>query len=161
CSHCWLSVRNGREFVEVPLCSWANGCWVGELPEELAGLSFAEELVILRAHSTKCWVKLKARHDPRNWQRGASGNVCIHPHAVEKIAAKLPRPYKSNRDDIAVIIVTDDKAVTPEILETLKKSPLVVRRGVILKALNWLKKHNRLYEDVEIDEEALSEYPDD
>ncbi|KIY65101.1 hypothetical protein CYLTODRAFT_336548, partial [Cylindrobasidium torrendii FP15055 ss-10] len=145
----------------VPPMSWANGCWVGEQPDELKDLTYAEELVIARAHSTKCWVKLKSRGDGRAWQRGASGNVCIHPHEMTRIAQSLPRPINKLYDDIAVIIVTNDQAVTPDILKTLKQTPLLVRRTRILNALRWLKTNNPLYKDIVIDEKALADYPDE
>ena len=41
-----------------------------------------------------------------------------------------------------------------------KAKPLVVRREKIRKALEWLKKHNPGYQDVQIDHQAISEYPD-
>ncbi|KIY65049.1 hypothetical protein CYLTODRAFT_357472, partial [Cylindrobasidium torrendii FP15055 ss-10] len=141
--------------------SWANGCWIGQQPPELQGLTYAEELVIARAHTTKCWVKLKSRQDGRVWQKGASGNVCIHPHEVTNIATVLPRPIDKLYDEIAVIIVTDDKAVTPETIESLKSSPVLVRRKRILDALVWLKSNNVLYKDITIDGDALATYPDD
>ncbi|KAJ7473548.1 hypothetical protein FB451DRAFT_943529, partial [Mycena latifolia] len=50
----------GRQFVKIPLYSWANGCWIGPLPPELFGLSYAEELVIARTHTTKCWAKINS-----------------------------------------------------------------------------------------------------
>ncbi|KIY60693.1 hypothetical protein CYLTODRAFT_363788, partial [Cylindrobasidium torrendii FP15055 ss-10] len=105
CPRCWRCVDQGKRFKTIPTMSWANGCWVGEQPDELKGLTYAEELVIARAHSTKCWVKLKARSDPRHWQRGASGNVCIFPHEMTNIAKSLPRPIAHLHDEVAVIIV--------------------------------------------------------
>ncbi|KAJ7214406.1 hypothetical protein GGX14DRAFT_303736, partial [Mycena pura] len=48
----------GRKFVKLPLLSWANGCWIGPVPPELQSLTYAEELVIARAHSTKCWARI-------------------------------------------------------------------------------------------------------
>ncbi|KAJ6540837.1 hypothetical protein DFH09DRAFT_1317044 [Mycena vulgaris] len=40
--------------------NWANGCWIGALPAALYGLTYAEELVIARAHTTKCWAKINS-----------------------------------------------------------------------------------------------------
>ncbi|KAJ7467134.1 hypothetical protein FB451DRAFT_1040509, partial [Mycena latifolia] len=39
--------------------------------------------------------------------------------------------------------------------------PFLVRRGRILRALNWLKSNNPLYSDITIDLVALAEYPAD
>ncbi|KAJ7368226.1 hypothetical protein DFH08DRAFT_928473 [Mycena albidolilacea] len=45
----------GKKFFKIPLHSWANGCWIGSVPEELATLTYVEELDISLAHTTKCW----------------------------------------------------------------------------------------------------------
>lgn len=100
---------SGSKFVSVPFLSWANGCWIGEVPEELSGLTYAEELVIARAHTTKCWFKLTA--GPLG-QRAAHGNVCIHPHEVTKLARTLPRPISALYDEIVVIFVSGNQAAT-------------------------------------------------
>jgi hypothetical protein len=42
-----------------------------------------------------------------------------------------------------------------------KQTPFLVRRGNILRALNWLKDNNPLYHDIVIDHAALAEYPTD
>ncbi|KAJ7100743.1 hypothetical protein B0H15DRAFT_995335, partial [Mycena belliarum] len=91
-------------------------------------------------------------------QRAASGNVCIHPHEVSTIATVLPRPMSALYDEIVVIFVSDDHEATAEMF---KRTPFLVRRGRILKALHWLKANNPIYSDITIDLTALAEYPDD
>ena len=159
CSTCWSCVKDGK-FIHVPTLSWANGCWIGDVPPELARLTYAEELVISRAHTTKCWMKLNGRGRSRgvSTQRAASGNVCIHPHEITRIATHLPRPMNELYDEIIVIFVSEDNQATEKLF---KQTPLIVRRGYILRALQWLQQHNPLYHDIEIDWEALAEYPDD
>lgn len=159
CSSCWKCVKGGK-FTRVPTLSWANGCWIGSVPPELSRLTYAEELVIARAHATKCWTKLNgsARSKGTTAQRAASGNVCVHPHEITRIATRLPRPINSLYDEIIVIFVSEGRPATADMF---KKTPLIVRRGYILRALQWLKTHNPLYSDVEIDLDALAEYPDD
>ncbi|KAJ6623612.1 hypothetical protein B0H10DRAFT_1716996, partial [Mycena sp. CBHHK59/15] len=148
-----------RRFFKIPLYSWANGCWIGEIPAALYGLTYAEELVIARAHTTKCWVKINSRFGPPILhQRSASGNVCIHPHDISTIATVLPRPISALYDEIVVIFVTDEHKATAEMF---KRTPFLVRRGRILQALSWLKANNRLYSDIIIDLVALAEYPAD
>ncbi|KAJ7362353.1 hypothetical protein DFH08DRAFT_799399 [Mycena albidolilacea] len=63
CSTCAKCVK-GRNFFKIPLYSWANGCWIGTIPPELSSLSYTEELVITRAQTTKCWVKINAGFSP-------------------------------------------------------------------------------------------------
>ncbi|KAJ7128758.1 hypothetical protein C8R43DRAFT_834799, partial [Mycena crocata] len=82
---------NKKKFVKVPLFSWANGCWISPMPPALSGLAYAEELIIVRAHTTKCWAKINSGTGPQVLkQRAASGNVCIHPHEITMIATCLP-----------------------------------------------------------------------
>lgn len=103
CSACSRCVKK-KKFSSVPIMSWANGCWIGEVPPELSCLSYAEELVIARAHSTKCWFKLSA--GPRA-QRAAHGKVCIHPHDISTHGNVLPRPLSTLYDEIVVIFVSN------------------------------------------------------
>ena len=158
CHTCYRCVKHGR-FFQVPLYSWANGCWIGDLPPELDGLTYTEELVIARAHTTKCWAKINSTSVPYPLQqRAASGNVCIHPHEISTLATSLPRPMSSLYDEIVVIFVSENREATPDIF---KRTPFIARRGRILHALNWLKHNNPLYHDIVIDLKALSEYPSD
>ncbi|KAJ7144860.1 hypothetical protein C8R43DRAFT_992643 [Mycena crocata] len=158
CTTCARCVKN-HAFVSLPLFSWANGCWIGPVPGPLSNLTYAEELVIARAHTTKCWAKINAGSGPRILrQRAASGNVCIHPHEISAITTILPRPMSTLYDEIVVIFVTDDDEATAEMF---KRTPFLVRRGHILLALNWLKIYNFLYYDIIIDYVALAEYPED
>ncbi|KIK63405.1 hypothetical protein GYMLUDRAFT_139385, partial [Collybiopsis luxurians FD-317 M1] len=156
CHICNEDVK-GNRFVHVPLLSWANGCWLGDVPGQLACLTYTEELVIARAHSTKCWGKLKdGMNNKRTDQRAASGNVCIHPHEIQNIAQRLPQPFNTLHDEIAVIFVSEDREATAEIF---KSTPFLVRRQKILDALVWLQKNNPLYRDIIIDHANLEQYP--
>ncbi|KAF9014637.1 hypothetical protein BDZ89DRAFT_887173, partial [Hymenopellis radicata] len=150
---CYRCIKH-HAFISIPIYAWANGCWVGDVPEELAGLTFAEEIVIARAHATKSWIKLNAEHSCLR-QRAASGNVCLHPHEIIELTSKLPLPMTSLFDEIVVIVVTDGAAATAEMFE---RTPLLVRRDKVFQALWWLKRHNRLYRDIEIDWPALYGY---
>ncbi|KAJ7220319.1 hypothetical protein GGX14DRAFT_343054, partial [Mycena pura] len=89
-------------------------------------------------------------------QRAAHGNVCVHPHEISEIATILPRPMSALYDEIVVIFVSDDQEATANIFE---RTPLLVRRGHILRALEWLKRNNPLYSDIVLDYNALNEYP--
>ncbi|THV00621.1 hypothetical protein K435DRAFT_595838, partial [Dendrothele bispora CBS 962.96] len=149
CRGCWKHVRKNR-FVSVPVMSWSNGCWIGDQPPELKCLTFMEEMVIARAHATACWAKLGEN-------KRTTGNVCLHPHEIRNIANKLPRPFNTMNDEIAVLFVSNDNQATAD---TFKRTPFLVRRQKILDALIWLKANNRFYRDIEIDHDALNGYPE-
>ncbi|THU82223.1 hypothetical protein K435DRAFT_691952, partial [Dendrothele bispora CBS 962.96] len=127
-----------------------NGCWLGVVPDPLKGLSFLEEMVIARAHTTKCWGKLGMRNEHGDFPKSNGDGK------IKNIANRLPRPFDTLKDQIAVIIVSNDDQVTAK---TFQRTPFLVRRQKILDALIWLKANNRFYRDIEIDLEALNNYP--
>ncbi|KAJ7206386.1 hypothetical protein GGX14DRAFT_311746, partial [Mycena pura] len=115
--------------------------------------------VIARAHTTKCWARITSgKSSGPLAQRAAHGNVCVHPHEISELATVLPRPMSTLYDEIVVIFVSDDQGATAKMFE---RTPFLVRRGHILRALDWLKRNNPLYSDVTIDYDALNEYPAD
>src|SRR6202044_427192 len=45
---------------KVPTLALANGLWVGEIPDELQGLTYAEQLLIARVCHNRCIVKVSS-----------------------------------------------------------------------------------------------------
>ncbi|KAJ7883644.1 hypothetical protein B0H14DRAFT_2211243, partial [Mycena olivaceomarginata] len=110
--------------------SYANGLWIGEVPDELKDLTFLEEQCIARARATRCMYKLTL--GPTG-QFSARGNVCILPQDTASIISAMPVPLFRLRDEICVILVgSPGTEVTHDML---KKSPLLVRREKIRTAL--------------------------
>ncbi|KAL9940416.1 hypothetical protein V8E36_001121, partial [Tilletia maclaganii] len=142
-------------FTYVPPFSWANACWIGSVPEELNCLSYVESMAIARARGTRCFIKLEK--GPLA-QSAALGNVCILPQEPRYLCNILPPPISELRDEIVVVFVSDATAPIKE--ATLLKSPLLIRRARILKALAWLKSHNPHYRDVQISDQHASHYPE-
>ncbi|KAJ7753974.1 hypothetical protein DFH07DRAFT_689627, partial [Mycena maculata] len=132
-------------FQNIPLRSYANGLWTGVCPEELQGLTFLEEQCIARVRATRCLFKLEFGPDG---QYASRGNVCVLAQDPGPFVQQLPPPLSSLRDNICVVLVGSPNTVITESM--LKKSPLLVRRGQIIKALLWLKTHNPLYDDLNI-----------
>ena len=52
CKSCSKSLQNGK----CPVSSLANGLWLGKVPKELTGLSYAEQLIIARVRHNRCIV---------------------------------------------------------------------------------------------------------
>ncbi|KAJ7859880.1 hypothetical protein B0H13DRAFT_1639833 [Mycena leptocephala] len=73
CSFCGKFESADRTKI-IPLRSYANGFWIGKVPEELQNLTFLEEQCIARARATRCMYKLTL--GPTS-QLAARGNVCI------------------------------------------------------------------------------------
>ncbi|KAL0061500.1 hypothetical protein AAF712_011643 [Marasmius tenuissimus] len=136
---------------------YANGLWIGDVPTELQGLTFLEEQCIARARATKCMYKLSLTSAG---QFAARGNVCVLPQDTSSFLKSMPPPLSRIQDEICVILVG-----SPEVeitYEMLKKSPLLVRRKKIEKALMWLIDHNPLYSDLSKGAMVnnLEEYPE-
>ncbi|KAI3998027.1 hypothetical protein K523DRAFT_219239, partial [Schizophyllum commune Tattone D] len=141
----------------VPVRSYANGIWCGQIPPELQGLTFMEEQCIARARATRCMFKLEAGP---SGQSASRGNACIFAQDPSPLLTSLPPPLSVLADEICVVFVGSPNAEVT--LETLRKTPLLVRRQRILDALRWLMANNPLYHDLCMEDviENLEEYPE-
>ncbi|KAJ7318468.1 hypothetical protein DFH08DRAFT_714682 [Mycena albidolilacea] len=121
--HLCNSAVNKRCFHSISLRSYANGFWIGKVPEELQKLTFLEEQCIARARATRCMYKLTL--GPTD-QLAARGNVCILPQDTASVLSAMPVPLFQLQDEICVILVgSPDTEATHDML---KRSPLLVRR---------------------------------
>ncbi|KAJ7031469.1 hypothetical protein C8F04DRAFT_960202, partial [Mycena alexandri] len=93
-------------------------------------------------------------------QMAARGNVCILPQDSSSFVAAMPAPLFRIRDEICVILVGSPDTEVTQIM--LRKSPLLVRRECIRRALFWLIENNPLYADLNKISvlENLEEYPE-
>ncbi|KAF8064258.1 hypothetical protein FPV67DRAFT_1401039, partial [Lyophyllum atratum] len=109
----------------------------------------------------KCWiVQLKEMNEDvilPSTQRGVKGHIIIYPQRPSTIAKSLPPSIDEICTPICVIFVGS----SPPSREWLqqKAKPLSVRREKVREALLWLKKHNQLYKDIEIDHVMLDTLP--
>ncbi|KAJ6487970.1 hypothetical protein C8R45DRAFT_762164, partial [Mycena sanguinolenta] len=143
CTFCKREVSNSG-FTNIPLRSYANGLWTGTLPVELEDLTMLEEQCIARARTTRCMFKLEM--GPTG-QYASRGNVCIFVQEPGPLLQILPPPLSDLFGEISVVLVgSPETVVTSSMLE---KSPLLVRRAKIVKALMWLKENNPLYSDID------------
>jgi hypothetical protein len=88
CHLCNLAVTN-NVFKTLPVCSYVNGLWIGDIPNELQGLTFLEEQCIARAHATKCMYKLNLTP---SGQFASRRNVCILPQDTSSFLTAMPPP---------------------------------------------------------------------
>ncbi|KAF8234474.1 hypothetical protein L208DRAFT_1261635, partial [Tricholoma matsutake] len=90
-----------------------------------------------------------------NLQRGVKGHVIIYPQKANVIAKKLP---SSIEDIVMPICVLFVGSTVPSKEWLQKKAKLLAICGDrVWSALLWLKEHNPLYQDIELDESALDE----
>jgi len=115
------------EFLEkekMPILALANGLWVGEIPNELQDLTYAEQLLIARVRHNRCIVKV------------SSGMHKMHANAISfanpmpKIYNVLPPPIEE-MDEVLAFIYTGPCRPTKA---DFKRTPLLVRCLKVAKA---------------------------
>ncbi|KAJ7667189.1 hypothetical protein B0H17DRAFT_834371, partial [Mycena rosella] len=109
----------------------------------------------------KCWI-IQLEEDDHSTpitQRGVRGHVIVYPQRPSDIAKVLPPSIEEVVTPICVIFVGSNPP-TKEWLQK-KAKPLTVRKEKVLAALDWLKLHNPLYKDVEINRHVFDGQPDE
>ncbi|KAJ6522570.1 hypothetical protein B0H19DRAFT_872834, partial [Mycena capillaripes] len=110
----------------------------------------------------KCWIiQLKEEGDYSTpiTQRGVRGHIIVYPQRPSDIAKVLPPSIDEIVTPICVIFVGSNPP-TQEWLQK-KAKPLTVRKEKVMAALNWLKTHNPLYKDVEINQHVFDGQPNE
>ncbi|KAJ7156567.1 hypothetical protein C8R43DRAFT_883891 [Mycena crocata] len=95
--HLCNSAVSRKAFRSIPVRSYANGLWIGRVPEELQDSTFLEEQCIARVRATKCMYKLTL--GPTG-QLAARGNVCILPQDTASLSTAMPVPLFQLQDEI-------------------------------------------------------------
>ncbi|PPR07084.1 hypothetical protein CVT24_010921 [Panaeolus cyanescens] len=147
CPECCTALKKGRR----PRLALANNLWLGEVPDQLKGLTWAEQAVIARVRHNRCVVRISSGHSKM------IGNVIAFEHPTMKVYDILP-PSVDELNDVLAVIFTGMEPPTPE---DLKRTPVLVRRQVILDALLWLKLNHKDYKYITIDHDTLATYPEE
>ncbi|KDR64876.1 hypothetical protein GALMADRAFT_47734, partial [Galerina marginata CBS 339.88] len=127
-----------------------SGFWIGEVPDVLKNLTYVEKLLIARVRHNRCIVKVASgRYKMR-------ANAITFQNPVPKIYDVLPPPVKE-LDEVLAFIFTGPCRPTKD---DIKRTPLLVRRNHVAKALNWLKLNHADYSDVGISKDNLMQYPE-
>jgi hypothetical protein len=86
-------------------------------------------------------------------QRGIKGRIIIYPQQPSKIADILPPSIEEITSPVCILFVGSSPP-TPEWLREHAKL-LAVNAGRVRAALQWLKTHNHLYKDTQLNEACL------
>ena len=141
----------------IPKFSPANNVWLGDIPAELQGLTIPEEKLISLYRHNSCIIKLHSPfHSTTTAQAALRGNCITFLQNIPNIANSLPLTLDDLCDTLKVIFV----GANPPTRIHLRKV-LTVRKRKVAEALQWLKKNNVLYRDVEINLKNIAELPDD
>src|SRR6266487_225542 len=147
CKGCHRSLAKGK----MPVLALANGKWIGKVPKQLSGLSFAEQLLVARVRHNRCIVRVSSgMHKMRS-------NAITFENPTPKVYDILPPPME-DLDEVLAFIYTGPCKPTKSDFE---RTPLLVRKNKVRAALEWLKLNHSDYYDLEISQRNLNQYPDD
>lgn len=153
CCKCYDSLSSGS----IPKFSPANGIWLGSVPSELQGLTIPEEKLISLYRHNSCIIKLQSPfHSATTAQTALKGNCITFLQNLSSVATNLPLAVDDLCETLKVIFVGSQP---PKRLQL--KRVLTVRKKKIFDALQWLKKHNSLYQNISINLANIEKLPED
>ncbi|KAJ6531490.1 hypothetical protein DFH09DRAFT_851609, partial [Mycena vulgaris] len=144
CVYCESALVKGN----IPKTALALHNWLGEVPEQLRNLSYAEGIMIAKVRHNRCVIRVNSGRVRMN------ANVIMFSQPVVKFFHKLP-PSRDEMQEILAFIFTGSSQPTPEEFD---RTPLLVRRSKVLAALEWLKLNHEGYSELEISKENLDMY---
>jgi hypothetical protein len=131
--------------------------WLGDVPAELQNLTIPEEKLLSLYRHNSCVIKLHSPfHSATTSQTALKGNCITFLQNIPNIVTSLPLALDDLCDTIKVIFV----GARPPDRINLKKI-LTVRKKKIVDALNWLKRYNILYRNIEINLKNIAQLPED
>ncbi|KAJ3532259.1 hypothetical protein NMY22_g7818 [Coprinellus aureogranulatus] len=146
CHNCHSSLKRGKR----PRKALANGLWLGAVPRQLQGLTYAEQCLIARVRSNRCVVRVAMG------QARMMANAVSFACPTMKVYQNLP-PTREELDDVLAFIFT---GIRPPNEDDLERTPMLVRRNKVGTALEWLKANHADYQDLNIDYATLDGYPE-
>ncbi|KAF9455305.1 hypothetical protein BDZ94DRAFT_1231032, partial [Collybia nuda] len=131
-----------------PKNALANGLWIGDIPDVLKGLTYAEKILIARIRHNACVVRVASGCGKLD------ANAIMFANPSVKIYHKLP-PSIEELNEVLAIVFLGPVIPTDELW---KRTPMLVRRNRVADALEWLKLNHVDYADLEISQENLNSY---
>ena len=147
CSPCRASIHNN----EVPKYALAQGLWIGQVPEELSSLRFVERMLVARVRQSCCCIRIASG------MHKMKANVIAFQSPIPKVYNILPPPKDDIQEVLAIMFTGPSKPTASD----YKRTPCLVRRNHVKKALEWLRLNHIDYEDITISDMHLQEYDED
>lgn len=146
CQSCLFALRNRA----LPQLALANGRWLGAVPVELRELNFMEKVLIARYRHNCCIIRVhKGGYKLR-------ANAVVFAQPVAKLLTVLPMK-REELDSVVAVLFTGSVAPTSS---DFKRTPFLIRRRYVWRALVWLKLNHCDYIDVQLSEHNLHTYAD-
>ncbi|KAF6741350.1 hypothetical protein DFP72DRAFT_760101, partial [Ephemerocybe angulata] len=140
---------------KVPRFALSNNLYRGVLPDEFSDLTWVEEMACALYRGTAHVTRLFNSSDI-NMPKRLHGNTCAHEMNVVSTAKSLPNTPADIHGMLTLVFVGPED-FDPKSSGTLFR----VRKYKISRFLAWLKRHNRLYQSLEIDAARIDMFPDD
>jgi hypothetical protein len=135
----------------------ANGMWVGDVPDQLKGLTIPEQKLISLYRHNSCIIKLHSPwHSSTTAQPALKGNCITFPQNLSNIATSLPLSANELSASIKIIFIGSSMPSRHHLRKVLS-----VRRQRVLDALVWLKENNVLYSHISLDKHLIAALPVD
>ena len=144
CMTCNGYLKRGRR----PPRSLANGLWLGDVPSPLQKANYVEKMLIAAVRHNVFVVNVTMG------QRKMNGNAVCFAQPVSKVYKILPPPRKDLEDCLIVLFTGPCKPTAAD----LKRTPLLVRRHVVLECLQWLILNHKDYKHITISHKNLQSY---
>ena len=152
CHECWLAISKGKISKFPP----PNGMWIGDVPDQLKGLTIPEQKLTFLYRHNSCTIILHSPwHSPSTAQPTLKGNCITFTQNVSNIATSLPLSPNELAASIKIIFIGASKPSRHHL-----RNVLTVRRQRILDALNWVKTNNTLYSHILLDKHIITALPD-
>jgi hypothetical protein len=122
------------------------------VPEELLCLSYVEKMLVARVRVNSSFVCVAS-----SGLRKMASHVIAFESPVVKIYEQLPPPVEDLDDVLAILFTGPCKPTEKE----FHRTPLMIRRKQVARALEWLKLNHSDYADIDISYAELAWYPED
>jgi hypothetical protein len=147
CNPCRASVRTGK----MPKYALAKGIWLGQVPQELSSLRYIEKMLVARVRHNQCTIKIASG------MHKMKANAIAYQSPIPKIYNMLPPPKEDIEDVLAIMFTGPCKPTSLD----FRRTPFLIRHNHVMQALEWLKLNHSDYEDIQISEKNLTQYPED
>ena len=144
CNGCRADLRKGK----VPKLALSNKLWLGTVPNVLKNLTFVEKMLVAKVRHTCAFVKVASG------MRKMKANIVAFESPIQKIYNILPPP-REDLDDVLAILFTGPCKPTAE---DFARTPFLVRRNVVIAALEWLRLNHSDYADIQISHKNVMQY---
>jgi hypothetical protein len=140
----------------VPKFALKNNLYRGTLPTHLSDITWVEEQVCALYRSTALVTRLYGSDDPSQ-PHVFRGNTCAFAQNTLSTAKKLPRTPSDVNNMLSVVFTGPSEKIP----ESCLKKVFRVQKQKIFDFLDFLRHHNILYHDIELDLATLDLYPVD